>query len=97
MLSERLKEEKNNLELYNNNNSKKDDENKIDVNVFLNTNRSIIQRRMTKKKKLKGEKGKNMIGSIGLIKEYEPDDCALNLKDLKCGCTGNIENACYIF
>ena len=97
-MSDRLKGEKNNLVLDSNNNGNKDDENKIDVNVFLNSNRSIIQRRMTKKKRLKGEKGKNKNGNIGLIKEYEPDDCALNLsKDLKCGCAGNIENACYIF
>ena len=72
--------------------------NKIDANAFLNLNKSIIQRRMTKKKRLKGEKGKYNNLNICLIKEYEPDDCALNLsKHLKCGCIGNIENACYIF
>ena len=97
-MSDKLKGEKNNLVLDLNNNDNKDAENKLDVNVFLNSNGSIIQRRMAKKKRLKGVKGKNKNGNIGLIKKYEPDDCELNLsKDLKCGSTGNIENECYIF
>ena len=33
------------------------------------------------------------------MKDYESfDDCALNIsKDLKCGCTGNLEEGCLIF
>ena len=74
---------------------KDDNENKLDVNLMLNsnTNRHIIQRRTTRTKRLKGENR----GKIGFIKDYEPDDCVLNLsKDLKCGCTGNV-NPCSIF
>jgi hypothetical protein len=70
-------------------------ENRLDVNLMLNsnTNRHIIQRRTTRTKRLKGENR----GKIGFIKDYEPDDCVLNLsKDLKCGCTGNV-NPCSIF
>ena len=72
---------------------KDDNENKLDVNLMLNTNRHIIQRRTTRTKRLKGENR----GKIGFIKDYEPNDCVLNLsKDLKCGCTGNV-NPCSIF
>ena len=33
------------------------------------------------------------------MKEYGSyDDCALNIpKDLKCGCTGNLDEGCFIF
>ena len=41
-MSYRLKGEKNNLVLDSNNNDNKDVENKLDVNVFLNSNRSFI-------------------------------------------------------
>ena len=74
---------------------KENNENKLDVNLILNsnTNRHIIQRRTTRTKRLKGENR----GKIGFIKDYEPNDCVLNLsKDLKCGCTGNV-NPCSIF
>ena len=91
--------EKNNIEndsnnVNNNNNNREEIENRIDVNLFINSNRNIIQKRTTKKKRLKGEQDKN----YKLIKEYDPDDCALNFsKDLKCECIGNIDNTCYIF
>jgi hypothetical protein len=33
------------------------------------------------------------------MKDYESyEDCTLNLsKDLKCGCTGNLDEGCFIF
>ena len=82
----------NNISLSEN---KEDDENKIDVNMLLNTNRSKIQRKTTKNRKLRREKNST---NIGIIKDFGPDDCALNItKDLKCGCTGNPDNTCFIF
>ena len=82
----------NNISLSEN---KEDDENKIDVNMLLNTNRNKIQRKTTKNRKLRREKNST---NIGIIKDFGPDDCALNItKDLKCGCTGNPDNTCFIF
>ena len=82
----------NNISLSEN---KEDDENKIDVNMLLNTNRNKIQRKTTKNRKLRREKNST---NIGIIKDFGPDDCALNItKDLKCGCTGNEDNTCFIF
>jgi hypothetical protein len=89
--------DKNDIEIdLKNNNNIKSEENKLDVNLILNTSRSIIQRRTTKKKGYKGDIDRNY--KIGFIKNYDPDDCALNLsKDLKCGCSGNVDNVCFIF
>ena len=62
--------------------------------MLLNSNRSNIQRRLTKKR-YKGDKTKIY---RGFVKDNEDDDCGLNFtKDLKCGCTGNIDNNCLIF
>ena len=38
-------------------------------------------------------------GNGDIIKEYESyNDCTLNMaKDLKCGCTGNLDEGCFIF
>lgn len=81
-----------------NENNKEEEENKLDINLILNSKRSVIQRRTTRTKRIKGEKNKNIKGNIGIIKEYAPNDCVLNLsKDLKCGCAGNVDNACFIF
>ena len=75
--------------------NKEIDEKKIDVNMLINTNRSKIQRKTTKNRKLRREKNST---NIGIIKDFGPDDCALNItKDLKCGCTGNVDNTCCIF
>ena len=86
--------EKGNLEIKPDN--RDDNEEKIDVNLIINSNRSGIQRRTTKTRRLKGENNRGK--KIGFIKEFEPDDCGLNVtKDLKCGCTGNVDNVCFIF
>ena len=94
--NDKINEEKINI-LTNINNisdNKDDEENKIDVNHLINSNRSKIQRKTTKSI-IKREKNKR---NIGFIKDFEPDDCALNLtKDLKCGCTGTIDNTCFVF
>ena len=94
LINKKINEEKDDLEIDIGN--KDDNEEKIDVNLILNSNRSIIHRRTTKTRRLKGE---NVRGKrIGFIKDFDPDDCALNLsKDLKCGCTGNVDNTCFIF
>jgi hypothetical protein len=99
----KVNEEKINMNILTTNNinnismseNKEDDENKIDVNMLINTNRNKIQRKTTKNRKLRREKNST---NIGIIKDFGPDDCALNItKDLKCGCTGNADNTCFIF
>ena len=86
------------IDINNCNNDNYKSENKLDVNLFLNSSRSIIQRRTTKKKKYKGDSDKNHKGPIGFIRNYDPDDCALNFsKDLRCGCSGEVDNVCFIF
>ena len=103
MEEDKINEEKINMNILTTNNinnismseNKEDDENKIDVNMLLNTNRNKIQRKTTKNRKLRREKNST---NIGIIKDFGPDDCALNItKDLKCGCTGNEDNTCFIF
>ena len=76
-----------------------DDDNK---NVVSNENGNVILRRTTKKMRHRGgpEKTKNYNnGSIDFMKDYGSyDDCSLNIpKDLKCGCTGNLDEGCFIF
>ena len=70
---------------------KLDDENNIDVNMLVNSNKSRIQR-ITSKKRTKGT------NTYGFFKEYETSDCGLDFtKDLKCGCSGGSESSCLIF
>ena len=80
-----------------------DDENK---NENMGSNDNVIVRRRTKKKRYRGEPEKNRINNsnnknepIDFMKEYGSyDDCTLNIpKDLKCGCTGNLDEGCFIF
>ena len=73
------------------------------LSVLNPGNGNAILRRTTKKKmKHRGgpEKTKNNNnGSIDFMKDYGSyDDCSLNIpKDLKCGCTGNLNEGCFIF
>ena len=70
---------------------KLDDENNIDVNMLVNSNKNRIQR-ITSKKRTKGS------NTYGFFKEYETSDCGLDFtKDLKCGCSGGSESGCVIF
>ena len=70
---------------------KLDDENNIDVNILVNSNKNRIQR-ITSKKRIKGS------NTYGFFKEYETSDCGLDFtKDLKCGCSGGSESGCVIF
>ena len=70
---------------------KLDDENNIDVNMIINSNRSRIQR-MTSKKRTKGN------STYGFFKDYETNECGIDFtKDLKCGCSGGPDNGCNIF
>ena len=82
-----------------------EDENKNENNAVSNSNGNIILRRTTKKMRHRSGPEKKRTNSnnnddiIDLMKDYESfDDCALNIsKDLKCGCTGNLEEGCLIF
>ena len=80
-----------------------DDKKCISIDKGENGNGNAILRRTTKKKmKHRGgpEKTKNNNnGSIDFMKDYGSyDDCSLNIpKDLKCGCTGNLNEGCFIF
>ena len=70
---------------------KLDDENNIDVNMLVNSNKNRIQR-LTSKKRTKGT------NTYGFFKEYETSDCGLDFtKDLKCGCSGGGETGCIMF
>ena len=67
------------------------DEDKLDVNLILSTNRNIIQHRNSKRKKISDNH--KAFGLLGFIKDYDDEECGLNLS--KCG--GNFKNACFIF
>ena len=75
-----------------------DDENKNDNNSIL--------RRTTIKRRHRGAPEKTRVSingkddnGVDIIKEYDSyNDCTLNMpKDLKCGCTGNLDEGCFIF
>ena len=83
-----------------------EEDNKNENNVVSNENGNVILRRTTKKLKHRGGPEKNKVNnynnnndSINFMKDYESyEDCTLNLsKDLKCGCTGNLDEGCFIF
>ena len=70
-------------------------------------NYHYILKKTTKKLKHRGGPEINKVNnynnnnndSINFMKNYESyEDCTLNLsKDLKCGCTGNLDKGCFIF
>ena len=91
---------------YDNSNCILDEDSKNQNNAITNENGDVILRRTTKKLKHRGGPEKNKINNnynnndgINFMKDYESyEDCTLNLsKDLKCGCTGNLDEGCYIF
>jgi hypothetical protein len=84
------------------NNYSIDDDNKKGISIDNGSRNSIVRRTTKKKMKHRGgpEKTKNNDnGSIDFLKDYGSyDDCTLNIpKDLKCGCTGNLNEGCFIF
>lgn len=97
----------NNLGLSQNSNSNYcnsfiEEDSKIENNISKE-NDSTLQRRTLKKLRHRGGPEKkrtynNNKNDDYIIRDYVVyDECAFNSKDLKCGCTGNLDKACLIF
>jgi CCR4-NOT transcription complex subunit 7/8 len=80
-----------------------DEDSKIENNNISKENDSTLQRRTLKKLRHRGgpEKKRTYNNSRNedyILRDYVVyDECAFNSKDLKCGCTGNLDKACSIF
>ena len=80
-----------------------DEDSKIENNNISKENDSTLQRRTLKKLRHRGGPEKkrtynNNRNDDYILRDYVVyDECAFNTKDLKCGCTGNLDKACSIF
>ena len=80
-----------------------DEDSKIENNNISKENDSTLQRRTLKKLRHRGGPEKkrtynNNRNEDYILRDYVVyDECAFNSKDLKCGCTGNLDKACSIF
>ena len=79
-----------------------DEDSKIENNNISKENDSTLQRRTLKKLRHRGGPEKkrtyNNRNDDYILRDYVVyDECAFNSKDLKCGCTGNLDKACSIF
>ena len=80
-----------------------EEDSKIENNNTSKENDSILQRRTLKKLRHRGGPEKkrtynNNRNDDYILRDYVVyDECAFNSKDLKCGCTGNLDKACSIF
>ena len=80
-----------------------EEDSKIENNNILKENDSTLQRRTLKKLRHRGGPEKKRTYNSNreedyILRDYVVyDECAFNSKDLKCGCTGNLDKACSIF
>ena len=80
-----------------------EEDSKIENNNISKENDSTLQRRTLKKLRHRGGPEKkrtynNNRNDDYILRDYVVyDECAFNSKDLKCGCTGNLDKACSIF